>query len=191
MPEVLAKYSLKSFSAQAILVSIEENSFVDSSKSFLSWGARWALKELMIDLEIDTERLIFGENTGPLDSLNEYSFSISHSFPYCTAIISKKPVGIDLEKKGRNVEKILSKFLKEEELVLIKDGAIEGLEAFCMKEAALKTAKGRIKTLKEPIFLHSKEKGEIQLEGKSQAIRFEKIEDENCLIIASCWETIF
>ncbi len=189
MPEVLAKYSIKSFSALAILVSIEENSFISSSKSLVSWGARWALKELMIDLGIDAERLIFGENTGPQDSLREYSFSISHSFPFCAAIISKKPVGIDLEKQGRNVEKILSKFLKEEELNLIKDGSIDGLEAFCMKEAALKTAKGKIKTLKEPIFLYSKERGGIQLDGKFQGILFEKIKNEKCLMIASCWET--
>jgi phosphopantetheinyl transferase len=126
-----------------------------------------------------------------LDSLNEYSFSISHSFPYCTAIISKSSIGIDLEKQGRNVEKILSKFLKEPELKLIEEGVIEGLEAFCMKEAALKTAKGRIKTLKDPILIQSKVKGKIDLKGKSQPILFERIEHEKCLIIASSWKTTF
>lgn len=47
--------------------------------------------------------------------------SISHTKGYATAIFSKKPVGIDIETKFKQIEKISSKFINDKELEWIQN----------------------------------------------------------------------
>lgn len=67
--------------------------------------------------------------------------SISHTQGYAAVISSKVPVGIDIERIGNRVEKVVSHFLKEEELVTLSMYAdqVPALHlAWSAKEAAFK-----------------------------------------------------
>lgn len=67
--------------------------------------------------------------------------SISHTQGYAAVISSKVPVGIDIERIGNRVEKVISHFLKEEELVTLSmyTDQVPALHlAWSAKEAAFK-----------------------------------------------------
>lgn len=176
MPEILKKFNLISMEATILLVSVEQDNLISQEKSIQSWGARWALLELMIEKNLESSRLEFIENSGPLDSKNEFSFSISHTFPYCVAVISKIPVGIDIEKKSREADHLMDKFLKKEEISLIKKLGISPIKAFSIKEACFKSAKGKIQTLKEPIQILSDKKAQIDNGESLKTVHLESIE---------------
>ena len=46
--------------------------------------------------------------------------SISHTSEYAAVCVSPHPVGIDIERIGNRVQRVVSKFLKEEELVVLQ-----------------------------------------------------------------------
>ncbi len=75
-----------------------------------------------------------------------YSVSLSHSFPYATALIHKhKEVGIDIEYPKEKLHKIAPRFLSEEELLLVDNDLHLITTCWCAKEALYKLhAKGDI-----------------------------------------------
>lgn len=46
--------------------------------------------------------------------------SISHTDGFVAAIVGGKPVGIDVERRGRRVEKVVSKFMQDAEIALVE-----------------------------------------------------------------------
>ncbi|HWZ04351.1 MAG TPA: 4'-phosphopantetheinyl transferase superfamily protein [Mucilaginibacter sp.] len=81
-----------------------------------------------------------------------YHISLSHSFDYAAVMISKEPVGIDIEQVKQKVERIAHKFMRKEELDFISSKyRIEELYVcWCVKEAVYKCF-GQ----KEVSFLHN------------------------------------
>lgn len=69
-----------------------------------------------------------------------YHISLSHSFDYAAVMISKEPVGIDIEQIKEKVERIAHKFLRKEELAFINDEyrVQELYVCWCVKEAVYK-----------------------------------------------------
>lgn len=70
-----------------------------------------------------------------------YHISLSHSFDYAAVMISKsRPVGIDIEQIKEKVERIASKFMKQQEMAFIsnKDKINQLYVCWCAKEAVYK-----------------------------------------------------
>jgi len=69
-----------------------------------------------------------------------YHISLSHSFDYAAVMISKSPVGIDIEQVKEKVERIANKFMRKEEMAFISEkNKIKQLYVcWCAKEAVYK-----------------------------------------------------
>ena len=78
-------------------------------------AVRCLLKEMMGE----EQAVVYDEHGAPsLASGSDY-ISISHTDGYVAAIIGQNPVGIDVERRGRRVERVRSKFLQPAEETLV------------------------------------------------------------------------
>jgi 4'-phosphopantetheinyl transferase len=108
-------------------------------KRNLHWlGTRVLLRKMLhtdeyIDCKVDAHGKPYLVNL-------PYHISLSHSFDYAAVMISKSPVGIDIEQVKDKVERIAHKFLREEELAFInEENKIPQLYVcWCAKEAVYK-----------------------------------------------------
>lgn len=101
-------------------------------------AVRRALKELFYGEE---QRVLYDEHGKPSLPAGKPYISISHTQDYAAVISSEVPVGIDIERIGNRVEKVVSHFLKEQELVTLALYAekVPSLHlAWSAKEAAFK-----------------------------------------------------
>lgn len=156
MPEISSQLSNPSLDTYVKLWKIEEAadffqkfpaSWVMPSinvahKSLESLAARYCLWELMKSLDLSTLVLHQDDRKRPYLNHSLWHVSISHSYPFAVACISKKPLtGIDLEKKDRNVQKIAPRFLNPTELELLKEDALKLTLAWSAKESIYKAWK--------------------------------------------------
>ncbi len=79
-------------------------------------AVRRALKELFYGEE---QEVVYDEHGKPSLKAGKPYISISHTQGYAAVISSDVPVGIDIERIGNRVEKVVSHFLKQEELVTL------------------------------------------------------------------------
>ena len=108
-------------------------------KRNLHWlGTRVLLRKMLrtdeyIDCKIDTHGKPYLVNL-------PYHISFSHSFDFAAVMISKYPVGIDIEQVKEKVERIAHKFMRVEEIDFIDDDyKIPQLYVcWCAKEAVYK-----------------------------------------------------
>jgi 4'-phosphopantetheinyl transferase len=108
-------------------------------KRNLHWlGTRVLLRQLLrtdeyIDCKVDAHGKPYLVNL-------PYHISLSHSFNYAAVMISKSPVGIDIEQVKDKVERIAHKFMRKEEMAFITEkNKIEQLYVcWCAKEAVYK-----------------------------------------------------
>jgi phosphopantetheinyl transferase len=108
-------------------------------KRNLHWlGTRVLLRKMLrtdeyIDFKVD------GHGKPYLVNL-PYHISLSHSFDYAAVMISKEPVGIDIELVKEKVERIAHKFMRKEEMAFInpKDKINQLYVCWCAKEAVYK-----------------------------------------------------
>ncbi len=101
-------------------------------------AVRRALKELFYGEE---QQVIYDEHGKPSLAAGRPYISISHTQGYAAVISSEVPVGIDIERIGNRVEKVVSHFLKQEELVTLAlySDTVPALHlAWSAKEAAFK-----------------------------------------------------
>ena len=110
-----------------------------SQKKLESSAARFSLWSLCQQISEGPWDLRKDERNRPYFDQSDYHISLSHSFPFVAAIIShKKSVGIDLERFGRNVEKIGPRFLSAEEWNRWQDSHSDLTKAWTCKEAIYK-----------------------------------------------------
>ncbi len=110
-----------------------------SQKKLESSAARFCLWTLCQQISTGPWDLKKDDRNRPYFDQSDYHISLSHSFPFVTAVIShKKSVGIDLERFGRNVEKIGPRFLSTEELNRWQDSHSDLTKAWTCKEAIYK-----------------------------------------------------
>lgn len=108
-------------------------------KRNLHWlGTRVLLRQLLrtdeyIDCKVDAHGKPFLVNS-------PYHISLSHSFDYAAVMISKSPVGIDIEQVKDKVERIANKFMRNEEMAFIneKNKINQLYVCWCAKEAIYK-----------------------------------------------------
>ncbi len=110
-----------------------------SQKKIESSAARFCLWNLCQQLSKGPWDLRKDERNRPYFDSSNFHISLSHSFPFVAAVIShEKPVGIDLERYGRNVEKIGPRFLSAEEWNRWHDSHAHLTMAWACKEAIYK-----------------------------------------------------
>jgi 4'-phosphopantetheinyl transferase len=103
-----------------------------SAARFCLWNVCQQISQGPWDLKKD-------DRNRPYFDQSDYHISLSHSFPYVAAVISyKKPVGIDLERFGRQVEKIGPRFLSAEEWNRWQNSHADLTKAWACKEAVYK-----------------------------------------------------
>ncbi len=108
-------------------------------KRNLHWlGTRVLLRKLLrtaeyIDCKVDAHGKPYLVNL-------PYHISLSHSFDYAAVMISKAPVGIDIEQVTDKIERIARKFMRQEELDFItgEDKINQLYVCWCAKEAIYK-----------------------------------------------------
>ncbi len=111
---------------------VSQKKLESSAARFCLWNVCQQISEGPWDLRKD-------ERNRPYFDQSDYHISLSHSFPFVAAIIShKKSVGIDLERFGRQVEKIGPRFLSAEEWNRWQDSHSDLTKAWTCKEAIYK-----------------------------------------------------
>lgn len=102
------------------------------------------LYDLLIKHNINYDRLIFhiNENGKPYIKDNIIYFNISHSFDYIVTVISKKEIGIDIEKIRKTPINTINQFAtqKEKNYILSSTNNIEErlFQIYTLKEAYFK-----------------------------------------------------
>jgi len=87
---------------------------VNPTKKLESTAARYCLH--LLSSEFDNLTLVQNDRNRPFFEESDWHISLTHSFPYVAAACSRnKRIGIDLEKPGRNIEKIAPRFLHRRE----------------------------------------------------------------------------
>ncbi|MEK6547225.1 MAG: 4'-phosphopantetheinyl transferase superfamily protein [Bacteroidota bacterium] len=153
MPEISSQLSNPNLDTYVKLWKIEEsadffrifpNSWslplqTNSTKSLESIAARFCLWELMKSLGLESLVLQQDERQRPFLNHPHWHISISHSYPFTVACISKNTfTGIDLEKIDRNVQKIAPRFLNPTELAAWQDDNLKLTLAWSAKESIYK-----------------------------------------------------
>ena len=123
-------------------LNAHEKAYVEQlshGKRHLHWlGTRVLLRKMLntdeyIDCRVDAHGKPYLVNL-------PYHISLSHSLDYAAVMISKEPVGIDIEQVTDKIERIARKFMRQEELDFITDAdKINQLYVcWCAKEAIYK-----------------------------------------------------
>jgi phosphopantetheinyl transferase len=149
MPQIFSKISSEDF--QILVWKIEEPiAFFESFPAFWSTpsienpikkresvAARYCLHQL--SAEFDSLVLVQNDRNRPFFKDSDWHISLTHSYPYVAAAFSpKKRIGIDVEKPGRNIEKIAPRFLCAAELEKWKDASHLLTLAWSTKESVYK-----------------------------------------------------
>jgi 4'-phosphopantetheinyl transferase len=108
-------------------------------KTIESSAARFCLWQLCENMSLGECNFQQDERDRPYFLASDIHISLSHSFPFVAAIICKgQPVGIDLERYGRNIEKIGPRFLSQEEWRIREHSHQDLTQAWTCKEAVYK-----------------------------------------------------
>ncbi|CAM3832171.1 4'-phosphopantetheinyl transferase family protein [Aquirufa aurantiipilula] len=96
----------------------------------------WQLVQSQVGQELILDKT---SNNRPYFQNSDWQISISHSFPYVAAAICyQQNIGLDLEKKARNIQKVAPRFLSASEMEWSKMDEIKLLAAWTSKEAIYK-----------------------------------------------------
>lgn len=156
-----------------------------SQKKLESSAARFCLWSLCQQISKGPWDLKKNDRNRPYFDQSDYHISLSHSFPYVAAVISyKKPVGIDLERFGRQVEKIGPRFLSAEEWNRWQNSHAALTKAWTCKEAVYKAMGVPGLAFQQDIQLPSFANNpfEIHVRDKKITISTEVFEDFACSI---------
>jgi phosphopantetheinyl transferase len=126
MPQIFSKISSTDF--QILVWKIEEPlayfetfpatwfspSVENPTKKLESTAVRHCLQ--LLSTEFESLKLVQNDRNRPYFEESDWHISLTHSYPYVAAACSReKRIGIDLEKPGRNIEKIAPRFLHARE----------------------------------------------------------------------------
>ena len=156
-----------------------------SQKKLESSAARFCLWNVCQQISKGPWDLRKDDRNRPYFDQSDYHISLSHSFPYVAAVISyKKRVGIDLERFGRQVEKIGPRFLSAEEWNRWQNSHPDLTKAWTCKEAVYKAMGVPGLAFQQDIQLPSFASNpfEIHLRDKKITISMEEFEHFACSI---------
>ncbi|PZU86156.1 MAG: 4'-phosphopantetheinyl transferase [Chryseobacterium sp.] len=93
----------------------------------------------MLKTCLPEHKILYRENGEPYLFPQDYHISISHSYPLAALAVSKKKVGIDLEKRKEKIRCIRHKFILHEDIFIDNNEEVDFLTAiWCVKEALYK-----------------------------------------------------
>jgi phosphopantetheinyl transferase len=125
-------------------------------KQIESLACRYLLSQLLHNLKAQINPIEYSTEGKPFLK-NGFHFSFSHTNQYaCCALSKNKSIGIDLEMNHRSIEKIATRFLSTEELVIFCDKKSQIL-AWSIKEAIYKAHEKRGLSFREQIRLQFKD----------------------------------
>lgn len=108
-------------------------------KELESTAARFCLYEILKNASVHNPILWQNDRGRPYLKHSDWHISITHSYPFVAAICSKDlSIGIDLERFGRNIQKIGARFLSENEWKRWQNSEINLTKAWTCKEAIYK-----------------------------------------------------
>ena len=102
------------------------------------YASRVLIEKMCEKLNILFKGVKKDDNGKPYLSKSNYHISISHKFPYVAVIFDKKKCGVDIEKIDNRVRKIKSKFLSDEENLVVGESLKKLVKYWSMKETAYK-----------------------------------------------------
>lgn len=110
-------------------------------KRMESLAARYCLYDLCKRIGMTDAVLQQDERKRPYLLNSDWKISLTHSFPYVAAACCRtNEVGIDIEKKGRNIEKIAPRFLNQNEFINRENNHVALTVAWSIKESIYKAA---------------------------------------------------
>ncbi|GGG53700.1 4'-phosphopantetheinyl transferase family protein [Epilithonimonas arachidiradicis] len=137
--------------AKVLMWEYDENEVLDSNEllepenqhKILGYHPNKIAEVLMVRKLLKTvlpnHKILYRENGEPYLFPQDFHISISHSYPLVALAISKKKVGIDLEKRKEKIKKIRHKFILHEDLFIDNNEEVDYLTAiWCVKEALYK-----------------------------------------------------
>lgn len=134
-------------SEDELLAGLEHPEYVAAKIEHLKPGSRRRLEVLAVrralkELLGEEYEVLYDELGAPRLANNSKHISISHTNDYVAVIADEQsPVGIDIERRGTRVQKVVSHFLRPEELELLSQTGDMDLAlhlAWSAKEAAYK-----------------------------------------------------
>lgn len=153
---------------------------LQANKYLESMAARFCLWELMKSQKLTDFDLQQDDRQRPFLLHPEWHISISHSYPFAAACLSKKlRTGIDIEKIGRNVEQVAPRFLNSSELAQWKGDPMKLTLAWSAKESIYKAWRKPGLSLQKEIHLvinHNQIQGKV-LQNDVVEVRFEIHDD--------------
>lgn len=102
------------------------------------YASRVLIEKMCEKLNILFKGVKKDNNGKPSLSNSNYHISLSHKFPYVAVIFDKKKCGVDIEKIDNRVRKIKSKFLSDEENLVVGESLKKLVKYWSMKETAYK-----------------------------------------------------
>lgn len=93
----------------------------------------------MLKVLLPNHKILYRDNGEPYLFPQDHHISISHSYPLAALAVSKKKVGIDLEKRKEKIKFIRHKFILHEDIYIDDSEEVDFLTAiWCVKEALYK-----------------------------------------------------
>lgn len=124
-------------------------------KNRIQWIAgRYAAKSALFKYKLERAALmdlscidiLKGEDSSPyILQYKDMCVSITHSFPYCIAIVSNKKIGIDLEQISEPKESLISCFYSDEEKTILEN--LKKIDEYCQRAMIFWTRKEAVSKL--------------------------------------------
>ena len=140
------------------------------------YASRVLIQKMCEELNILFEGIRKDNNGKPHLIKSKYHISISHKFPYVSVIFNTKKCGIDIERIDEKVKKIKSKFLSEEEELVVGENLKKLVEYWSMKETAYKVDGTTIPLKNIEIREKIKNLYSCSINGKTIEIKTEEID---------------
>lgn len=123
---MLLKVSAIDKSAEEYEFQLEHKEYYASKIANLKPESRRRLEVLAVrcllkEMLGEESYIIYNEYGAPSIAGSEKTVSISHTDGYVAAIVGDNPVGIDIERRGRRVERVKSKFMQSSEEILVSE----------------------------------------------------------------------
>ena len=140
------------------------------------YASRVLIEKMCEELNILFEGIRKDNNGKPHLIKSKYHISISHKFPYVSVIFDTKKCGIDIERIDEKVKKIKSKFLSEDEELVVGENLKKLVEYWSIKETAYKVDGTTIDLKNIEIREKIKNLYSCSINGKTIEIKTEEID---------------
>ena len=134
----------------------EDNSLITHPTKQMEWLATRILMKCILDFtNLDYHGILKDEFGKPWLKDSEYYISVSHCFPMVVVILdTEHPVGIDLERSRKQIDKIAPRFLSSDEMAF-STSTDHHLIMWAVKETLYKLHGRKSLVFREQLFIES------------------------------------